>query len=313
MKLDPQLVDLMSKLAIGQAVSIEAERATELARHRALVGKWITPRPSTLHVRDQRIGGPDVQHPVIVRTYTPSNVEKVRPALVFAHGGGWATGSIDTADEVCANLAADADIVVASVEYRLAPEHPYPAGIDDFYHAVLWVSGNASQLGIDPARIAVGGESAGGNLAAIACLKSRDLNGPSIAMQILWAPALDLTFSGPSRHEFQKLFPEIAKFGSRLTSRYLGNGADLKDPYVSPLFCPDLSGLPPAILFACEVDSFRDDCERYGERLIAAGGEARWKTFPGLLHGTQSLTGLLSSAREWHKQSVEALSTLSSA
>lgn len=310
MKLDPILIEAMSGHSFSPANSVEEERANELTLQRSQLGKQVLLRPESVAIRDEPIGGPDAGHPVTVRIYTPAGAKQNRAALVFAHGGGWATGSIEGTDPVCGNLAADADIVVVSVEYRLAPENPFPAGIEDYYHAVRWVFDNAGALGVDASRIAVGGESAGGNLAAVACMMARDRKGPRIAKQLLWAPALDLSFSGPATAEFRKLFPIIAGVGAKMLPRYLPAGTAVDHPYVSPLLANDLSSLPPASLFACEVDPLRDDCRRYAEKLQAAGGTATWRIFPGLLHGTQSLTGVLPIARQWHAECVRELRAL---
>lgn len=309
MKLDPLLAEALSGFTFGAAESIVAERANEIAFHRSQIGKTILPRPSEVLVQDEEIGGPDRLNPVVVRIYAPPGPSKRRAALVFAHGGGWATGSIETSDQVCGNLACDADIVVISVEYRLAPEYRFPAGIEDYYHAVTWAFKHADRLGIDAAKIAVGGESAGGNLAAVACLMARDRNGPRIAMQFLWAPALDLTLGGASAEVFRRAFPMIANLSKQMLPRYLGEGASVDNPYVSPLLAENLHALPPAVLFGCDVDPLRDDCQRYAEKLIAAGGTATWRVFPGLLHGTQSMTALLPIARQWHEESVRILRT----
>ena len=310
MKLDPLLVPFVSSRSFAPSASVEEERANELTLHRSAIGHVITPRPESVSVRDVVIGGPDPQKPVTVRIYTPSGGTKQRAGLVFAHGGGWVTGCIETADPHCGNMAASADVVVVSVEYRLAPEDPFPAGVEDYYYAVQWVFGHSEELGIDSSRIAVGGGSAGGNLAAVACLMAKDRKGPKIALQLLEAPALDLTLSGQSFLDCEKHFPSIAALGRTLAPRYLINGEPREHPYVSPLLASDLSGLPPAVLLAAEVDPIRDDCERYANRLVEAGGMASWRVFPGLLHGTDSLTAVLPMAREWQAECVRVLASL---
>lgn len=309
MNIDPLLESFLAGYSFDPPASIAEERAQEVAFNRSLVGTLVNPVPTSVRIHDETIGGPDESSPVGVRIYTPEG-DRTRAALVFAHGGGWVTGSIETAHEHCGTLAHDADTVVISVEYRLAPEHPYPAGVDDFSYAVGWVHTNAERLGIDPDRIAVGGESAGGNLAAVAALRARDQNGPHIALQLLEVPVLDLTLSSPSYQDVEAQFPFLAEAATRTMSRYATGAVDPHDPYVSPLFVQDLSNLPPAVLLACEVDPVRDDSARYADRLTAAGVPARAQTFPGLIHGTENLTAALPAAAEWHTVCVEALRSL---
>lgn len=309
MKLDPVLAPFLANHVFEFTGDVVAERARELEFGKTLLGTVIRPMPDSVRCRDEVIGGPDSSHPVRVRLYTPPG-KRNRAALVFAHGGGWATGSIDTAHHQCGTLAADADVVVISVEYRLAPEHPFPAGIEDYYHAILWSFANAESFGVDPRRIAVGGASAGGNMAAVACLMARDRKGPKIAFQLLEIPVLDVSIDPKLIEEMRGVLPALADSGHLIAARYVTSPEMAKSPYVSPLLATDLSGLPPALLLACEVDLVRDDCERYAKRLIEAGGQATWRVHPGLLHGTQELTLLLSSARAWHDECVEALAAL---
>jgi acetyl esterase len=309
MKLDPILAPFLANHVFEFTGDVVAERAKEREFGKTLVGTVIRPMPDSVHTQDEMIGGPDPLNPVRVRIYTPTGNKK-RAALVYAHGGGWSTGSIETAQHYCGTLAADADVVVISVEYRLAPENPFPAGIEDYYHAILWSFTNAERFGVDPTRIAVGGGSAGGNLAAVACLMARDRKGPKIAFQLLEVPVLDVTIDPKLIEEMRGALPALAESGHLIAARYATSPELAKNPYISPLLAQDLSGLPPALCLACEVDLVRDDCERYAKRLIEAGGEATWRVYPGLLHGTQELTLLLPSAKEWHDECVAAMKSL---
>lgn len=306
MELDPLLAPLFANWSFPAHDDIGQERAQELAAARSAVGALVRPVPEFVAFRDEDFSVPDVPAPVTVRVYEPGGTTP-KAGLLFIHGGGWSTGSIETAHEHCGNLAADAGVVVVSVGYRLAPEHPYPAGLDDCYAALQWTAANAPKLGIDPRRLAVGGGSAGGNLAAAIALRARDDGGPGIALQLLEVPVLDLSFGSPSVAEVTKAFPQLGGIGERTLSRYLTAGADVRDPYVSPLLAPDVGGLPPAVLLACEIDPVRDDCARYAERLRAVGVPARSEVFPGLVHGTNELTGALPAAARWHEVCVQAL------
>ncbi|MGW5098391.1 alpha/beta hydrolase [Streptomyces nodosus] len=306
LELDPLLAPLVQGHTFEPPGDVVEERARELVTARSSLGVLVKPAPASVRFEDRSIGGPDPDAPVTVRVYHPGT-EGTRAGLLFFHGGGWSTGSIETAHAHCANLSADADVVVVSVEYRLAPEHPYPAGLDDCYHALRWAAADAEQLGIDAARIAVGGASAGANLAAAVALKARDERGPALVLQLLEIPVLDLTLGSPSAREVAEVYPELGKVGGSLTRRYLDKGTDLHDPYISPLLADDLTGLPPAVLLACEIDPVRDDAARYAERLEAAGVPARSEIYKGLVHGTQELTMALPAAMRWQEECAAVL------
>lgn len=314
MQIDPLLLPLLEGLDLGDGSNIAAERAAGLESARAMVGVLTRAVPVDVDVRGIRIpgtdtgadigagsGAPDI--PALV--YTPPG-SGPRGGLLFAHGGGWATGSPETAAEHCGTLAADADVVVVSVDYRLVPEHPYPAGLDDLTRALDWVVEHAAELGIDPARLAIGGQSAGGNLAAATALRRP---GP-LALQLLEEPVLDLTWpQTEARVEVERSFPPLAAMDRLVTRRYLDAGADPRNPLVSPLLAADrdLGGLPPAVLLAADVDPWRDDAVRYAERLVAAGIPARVRVFDGIVHGTDGFVELLPAARDWHAECVAAL------
>lgn len=208
---------------------------------------------------------------VPVRILRPQGVAAPAPALLYIHGGGWFQGDLDTGQVECGPLAAMVPCVVVLVDYRLAPEHPFPAALDDCVTVYEWIHAEHEALGVDPARIAVGGASAGGNLAAALCLALRDRGRPMPVVQLLEVPAVDLTLSSPSIREFASGAglegDEVAQF----VRWYLGDGGDPSDPLVSPILAPDLSGLPPAVILVSELDPVRDDGERYLEALHDAG------------------------------------------
>jgi acetyl esterase len=292
--------------------SIAEERAQGLANAEAQAGTLIEPAPDNVQITTLWLPGPDGAPPVMVKTYRTVSPGALRPGLLYIHGGGWSTGSADSAESHawCGQLAAGADLVVVSVEYRLAPEHQFPAGFDDCYDALTWVAANADLLGIDPGRLAVGGGSAGGNLSAALTLKARDEAGPAIALQILEAPALDLTLGSSSIHEYDAAYPAVGQMALGLPERYLARPEDATNPYASPLLAADLSGLPLAAILACEVDPVREDAVRYAARLQEAGVPTTFTIYEGLLHGTWSLTLLLPQARAWRDDCIAALRTL---
>jgi acetyl esterase len=307
MRVDPLLEPIFAGYDFGPGESVEQDRASERATSEAIIGRLTLAVPDTVTIADIVIPG-DVARPA--RIYTPTGT-RTRAAFVFAHGGGWRTGSPATANEHCGWLAAEADVVVVSVDYRLVPEHPFPAGLDDVYRALEWTHESAAELGIDPARIAIGGESAGANLAAAAAIRARDEGGPSIALQLLEVPVLDLGDDhAETVAEISEAIPTFTISVDDLRRHYLTAGVSASNPLVSPLLVEDAAGLPPLLALAAEVDPVRDDAERYAARLRAAGVPARFRVFDGLVHGTESFTALLASAREWQRECVSALTAI---
>jgi acetyl esterase len=245
--------------------------------------KVLAPGPMPVaETRDLTAPGP--AGPIPLRLYRPA-AEGALPVLVFFHGGGWVVGDIETHDTVCRHLANRAECVVVSVDYRLAPEHKFPAAVDDAYAATAWVADNAAALGADPVRLAVGGDSAGGNLAAAVSLMARDASAPRICYQLLIYPATDAAM----RHE------SIARFAegyvlTRSTMRwfyeqYLRSPDDAADWRVSPLVAPDLAGLPPALVMTAGYDPLCDEGDAYAERLAGAGVPVEHRRFSGQIHG----------------------------
>ncbi|WP_194909633.1 alpha/beta hydrolase [Catenulispora rubra] len=229
-----------------------------------------------------------------------------RGALLHLHGGGWWSGGLGDVDRRCRVLAAGAGIVVVSVEYRLAPEHPFPTALHDVHAALRWAVENSERLGIGPDRIGVGGESAGANLAAALCLLLRDRREPAPRLQLLEIPALDLTWASPSVAAFGKGFLQTEQDLRWCVEQYLGD-RDRTDPLASPLHAADLTGLPPAIITVAEYDPVADDGRRYADRLVEAGIPVSLTVYPGLVHGSQILTGLLPTARRWQDDVVTAV------
>ena len=241
---------------------------------------------------------PAVDRDIPVRVYTPAAADGVdAPLLLWIHGGGWVLGDLDTADATARALANRSGAVVVSVDYRLAPEHPAPAALDDCAAALSWCLENAELLGIDAARVAVGGDSAGGNLAAALCLRERDEFGPQLAFQLLVYPVTDCTMSHPSIEENGEGYFLTSATMRWFIDHYLGD-LDPKDPSVSPLHASDLSGLPPALVITASLDPLRDEGEAYAAALREAGTPVELVRYDGMIHGFVGMAALLDDGRE---------------
>lgn len=223
--------------------------------------------------------------PVPVRLYVPDR-DGPLPALVYFHGGGYVFGSLEEADAFCRILVNRAGCAVLSVGYRLAPEHPFPAAVDDADTAVHWMAEHASELGIDPARIGVGGDSAGGALATVVCALARE-RGPEFELvgQLLISPCTVIDYDAPSRSEFAN-GPGLTTMGAMWAySQYLPDPATRTDPRAAPLLADDLSGLPPTLILAAECDPLRDEQRAYADQLRDAGVPTIYSEYPGVVHG----------------------------
>ncbi|TFV48481.1 alpha/beta hydrolase [Blastococcus sp. TF02A-35] len=233
--------------------------------------------------------------PLEVRVHRPRGAVGDLPLVVNFHGGGWVVGSLDQSDWLCSNVAATTGAVVVSVGYRLAPAHRWPAAAEDCYAALVDVVARAGEWGADGRRVAVMGDSAGGNLAAVVSLMARDRSGPAIAFQALLYPATDLTFGSPSIEENADA-PILTRADMvAYRDHYLG-GQERDHPYASPLFAPDHGGLPPALVQVAEHDPIRDDGLRYAAALAAAGVPVRTTTYVGMPHGYLAFPNLCRSA-----------------
>jgi acetyl esterase len=269
------------------------------AREFYLQGRVVTnPEPPELEsVQPLAIPSPDGSIPA--RVYTPKAPRRsngLAPCLVFFHGGGWVIGDLDSHDVVCRKLADEGALIVISVDYRLAPEHKFPAAVDDAIAATKWISDNAKQLGIDASRLTVGGDSAGGNLAAVVAIAARDGNGPAIAGQVLIYPATDFAMTHPSHAEPETsvlLTHSVIKW---FRDHYLGGAADVGDWRASPARAATLIGLPPAYVLTAGADPLRDEGDEYAKRLKQAGVPVTYRTFPGQFHGFFTMGKLLQQA-----------------
>ncbi|QRN96930.1 alpha/beta hydrolase [Archangium violaceum] len=242
----------------------------------------------------------DVAHgPLKARHYAPVDGAARRPMLVFLHGGGFVLGDLDTHDSACRLLCRHAGLHVLSIDYRLAPEHPFPAALEDVTAAFAWACAHAGELGADPARVAVGGDSAGGNLAAVVSqLAVRD-GTPRPALQFLLYPAVDRTVDRESLEHFAEGFfltrADVAWYQMHYMGAFRSEGPD---PRLSPLVCRDLSGLPPALVVTAGFDPLRDEGEAYARALQAAGTPARLRRFDSLIHGFANMTGVSQACRD---------------
>lgn len=229
------------------------------------------------------------------------------PVLVFMHGGGWVIGSLNSHDPPCRRLAVKGDCIVVSLAYRLAPEHRFPAAVEDALAATRWVAENAESLGGDPSRIAVGGDSAGGNLAAVVAQVVKAKGRPRLAFQLLIYPATDLSWTpGPEHHlaEGYLLTHELIVW---FFGHYLDRQADARDPRASPLLAKDLTGLPPTLVITAGFDPLAEQGEAYAERLKADGVPVEYLCYEGQIHGFVSMSGVLDEGREALDRAAAAL------
>ena len=220
-----------------------------------------------------------------VREFTPESAGEVSPALVYLHGGGFTVFDIETYQGFCEFLAKELNIKIYSVSYRLAPEHPYPAPLDDCCTAFEWVASHAGELGLDPERISIGGDSAGGNMSAALCLRLRDAGSHQPRAQLLIYPSTDLASTFPSVDEFAEGQIITRRHLEWFHSNYVPDPEQMKEPYASPLLAQDHAGLPPAVIITAGFDPLRDEAQAYAEALERAGGQCEHKEMSSLGHG----------------------------
>jgi acetyl esterase len=294
MPLDAQsqaVLDMMAAAGLPPIEETTPEQAREVrASMRASFAALAGNITGLAHVEDRSIGG------IPVRVYWPYTVKPL-PILVYYHGGGWVLGDIETYDGVCRALAMASGCIVASVEYRLAPEHPFPTPLEDCYAVTRYIAGHADEFGADADRLAVGGDSAGGNLAAGVTLLARERGGPAIHFQLLIYPATDYSADGGSVEEFAEGH-FLTRAGMRWFWRqYVHDAEQGLRPLASPLKAKDLSGLPPAFVVTAECDVLRDQGEAYAVRLEEAGVPVRLNRYDGTIHGFFMMGGLLETGQ----------------
>ena len=303
MPLDPALRSLLDQMAAVEMPPVARQTPQQVREgYGTMAALGFRPDPPAATV-DRSIPGPGGDIPV--RIYRPDAPGPL-PVVVFFHGGGWVIGGIDTHDPLCHQLALGVPAIVVSVDYRLAPEDPFPAAVEDCVAATTWVAENADELGADAGRLAVAGDSAGGNLSAVVALKARDAGGPPVAFQLLIYPATDHTRSHPSHQENGQGYMLTSEMMEWFCGHYLGDG-DLRHPDASPLFAEDLSGLPPALVMTAEFDPLRDEGEAYAAKLREAGVDARAVRYDGMIHGFIQMDQLVPGARQAIADAVAAL------
>jgi acetyl esterase/lipase len=295
MPLDPQVAAMRAERAKSDTpplymMSVAQARAEDLRSIQEAGGR---PEP-VADVLDQDIPGPG--GPIPIRIYRPS-AERPLPVLVYFFGGGWTLGTIDTSDGVCRALTNAVGCVTITVGYRLAPEHKFPAAVDDCYAATEWIGAHAVELGVDPDRIAVGGDSAGGNLAAAVTLLARS-RGPRLAHQLLVYPNTDYLSDTASLRENNDPLLFNRNSSDWYWGHYLASPADGADPLASPLRVPDHAGLPSATVITAEFDPLRDQAEEYAQRLRDAGVSVTLSRYSGMVHGFFTMSGVLDAARD---------------
>jgi acetyl esterase len=292
MALHPQCKTFLDQLVAMGGRPLH-EMTPQEARTMSLPPELGGPEEPVHRVEDRTIPGPG--GPIPVRVYSPA--DGVRPGLVYFHGGGFVLGNLDSGDRACRALANASGCVVVSVDYRLAPEHKFPAAVDDAYAAAAYVASHGDAFGIDARRLAVGGESAGANLAAVTALRARAAGASHLSFQLLVYPQVDFQDDSPSMREYANDHFLTVDALNYFAGHYLRGADDGEHPDASPLRAADLAGLPPAFILTAECDPLRDQAETYASRLRAAGVPVLLKRYEGMIHPFLSLAGIVEGGR----------------
>jgi acetyl esterase len=307
MALNPQVefvIGLVKKANAPEFWQLTPDQARE--QYVLRVGKLAVKEP-IFRTEDRRIAGPGSHIPL--RIYTPRQIAagETLPVLVWYHGGGFVIGSLDTHDSACRMLSNQADCIVVSVDYRLAPEYKFPAAVEDCEAALKWVALHAVEFGGDSRCIAVGGDSAGANLATVVALLARDAAHPKLAFQLLIYPCVAPEPETPSHRKFAEGYVLTRNTITWFYRHYLRSQADLKDFRFAPLVADDLSSLPPSLVIVAGYDPLRDEGMDYARRLIEAGNEVRLANYEGMIHGFFLMGGAVDAARQAVAESAAAL------
>jgi len=305
MTLHPQLKDFLAKLdAMGAPPlhTVPVAAARKMYDKGAELTRGSPPEPAAVEMLS--FPGPD--GPLDGRLYRPSADEGL-PILVFFHGGGFTVGSLDSHDAVCRGLCVEAQCLVLSVDYRLAPEHKFPAAVEDAWAATCWVVNNARALGGDPDRVAVGGDSAGGNLAAVVCLLAQEAGDPQLSYQLLIYPGIDMSCSLPSHTTFADGYRLTRDLITWFYQAYFAPEDDVTHWQASPINARSLAGLPPAYILSAGFDPLQDENKSYAYKLEGAGVPVTYRHHADMIHGFYTMPGPLDSAREAISDSARAL------
>lgn len=308
-RLDGQQLDLDVQVLLRLAALVPppAKSSVEDVRRRSRRSAAVLAGPPAPMRKVETLAVSGSERGLGARLYTPPSGRAPLPLLVYFHGGGWVGGDLDTHEAPCRLLAAGAGALVLSVDYRRPPEHPFPAAVDDALAATRWAAGHAAELGADPARIAVGGDSAGANLAAVVSRLARGSGGPPPVLQLLLYPVTDVSRKRPSYRLFGEGFFLNEEDMDWYRDRYLPGPAAFSDPRASPLLAEDLAGLPPTYVATAGFDPLRDEGEAYAEALWAAGVPVALRRHGGLTHGFAMYAGLVPEARAAMLETVGAL------
>jgi acetyl esterase len=307
MPLDPQAKQFLDLVAQNPVPPLESLSpvAARVQYQLASVGLQGDP-PVPFETIDTELPGAAGMLPVIIYKARATTQETL-PVLVFFHGGGYVIGSPQSHDAACRHICLEAECMVISVDYRLAPEHPFPAAVDDAWAVTKWVSANAESLGGDASRLAVGGDSAGANLSAVVCHLARAEGGPRIDFQLLIYPGTDMTCQFPSHKKFGEGYRLTSSLIKWFLDHYLGDSTDRTIPTASPLFAEDFTGLPPALVISAGYDPLQDEDRAYADKLIAAGVDVRYSHYEGMMHGFITMPGLLDKARDALSECAQVL------
>jgi acetyl esterase len=293
MGLDPQARTLLDQLVAMGGPPLHTLSVPEARQAMAAMVQLQPAAERIAEVRNLAVPGPAGEIPI--RLYKPSPGRL--PLLVYFHGGGWVLGSLDSHDGVCRSLANRAECMVVSVDYRLAPEHKFPAAAEDAYAATQWVVSNADRLGGDPTRVAIGGDSAGANLTAVVALMARDRKGPALVHQLLVYPVTDSACDTDSYRDNADGYLLTRDAMVWFWDHYTRDEHDRRNPYAAPLRAADLDGLPPALVITAEFDPLRDEGEAYAQRLREAGVAVRLSRYAGMIHGFFGMGAILDQAK----------------
>lgn len=304
MALDPQAKALLDQLQALGAPPLNTLSPPDARVAAQALGSLSGTPEAVAKVENRTVPGPAAEIPV--RIYTP-NGSGPFPVLVFFHGGGWVIGDLDTQDGPCRSLTNGAGCVVVSVDYRLAPEHKFPAAPQDTYAVTTWVAENAGSINADPARIAVGGDSAGGNLAAVTSLMARDGGGPRLVFQLLIYPVTDGACDTASYRDNADGFLLTNDLMQWFWNHYVRRTTDRQNPLASPLRAQSLRGLPPALVQTAELDPLRDEGEAYATRLKEAGVPVKLTRYKGMIHGFFGMASLIDQAKTAIDEAAAAL------